>query len=52
MQKTMQKHAAVFRIQKILEEGVQKMEKVYHMYNDVGVTDRSLSWNTDLIEGL
>jgi succinate dehydrogenase / fumarate reductase flavoprotein subunit len=52
MQKTMQKHAAVFRDNKLLGEGVDKMKEVYASMNDVGVTDRSLIWNTDLVETL
>jgi succinate dehydrogenase (ubiquinone) flavoprotein subunit len=52
MQKTMQRHAAVFRIQDILEEGVTKMKDIYQEQFDVGITDRGLIWNSDLIEGL
>ncbi|MEJ6595547.1 MAG: succinate dehydrogenase/fumarate reductase flavoprotein subunit, partial [Parasphingorhabdus sp.] len=52
MQKTMQKHAAVFRDNKLLSEGVAAMDKVNAKLADVGVTDRSLIWNTDLIETL
>ncbi len=52
MQRTMQKHAAVFRDTALLAEGVTKMDAVYQSMNDVGVTDRSLIWNTDLIETL
>ncbi|WP_221794407.1 succinate dehydrogenase flavoprotein subunit [Aquisediminimonas sediminicola] len=52
MQKTMQKHAAVFRDNKLLGEGVEKMAEVYTKMNDICVTDRSLIWNTDLVETL
>ena len=52
MQKTMQMHAAVFRDNKLLSEGVAAMDKVNAKLADVGVTDRSLIWNTDLIETL
>jgi succinate dehydrogenase / fumarate reductase flavoprotein subunit len=52
MQKTMQRHCAVFRDSELLAEGVQKIEKVYQGFQDVGVTDRSLIWNTDLVETL
>jgi succinate dehydrogenase / fumarate reductase flavoprotein subunit len=52
MQKTMQKHAAVFRDNKLLSEGVEAMDKVNAKLTDIGVTDRSLIWNTDLIETL
>ena len=50
MQKVMQNHAAVFRIDRTLKEGCEKIEQVYAMYKDVGVQDRSLVWNTDLVE--
>ncbi|HKR18273.1 succinate dehydrogenase flavoprotein subunit [Rhizorhapis sp.] len=52
MQKTMQRHCAVFRDSALLTEGVQKMAEVYKSFQDVGVTDRSLIWNTDLVETL
>jgi succinate dehydrogenase / fumarate reductase flavoprotein subunit len=52
MQRAMQKHAAVFRDTALLAEGVTKMDGIYQSMNDVGVTDRSLIWNTDLIETL
>ncbi len=52
MQRTMQRNAAVFRDTALLAEGVTKMDAVYQNMNDVGVTDRSLIWNTDLIETL
>ncbi|MFZ5748989.1 MAG: succinate dehydrogenase flavoprotein subunit [Pseudomonadota bacterium] len=50
MQKTMQRHCAVFRDSALLAEGVQKIDAVYAGMQDIGVTDRSLIWNTDLIE--
>lgn len=52
MQKTMQNHAAVFREEKTLQEGVQKMSGIYKKIKDVKVSDRSLIWNSDLIETL
>ncbi len=52
MQRTMQKHAAVFRDTALLEEGRTRMAEVYASMADVRVTDRSLIWNTDLIETL
>jgi succinate dehydrogenase / fumarate reductase, flavoprotein subunit len=52
MQQTMQKHAAVFRDNALLAEGVTQMDKVYARLADVNVTDSSLIWNTDLIETL
>jgi succinate dehydrogenase / fumarate reductase, flavoprotein subunit len=52
MQRNMQKHAAVFRDTALLAEGVEHMQKVNKQLADVNVTDRSLIWNTDLIETL
>ncbi|HLU92394.1 MAG TPA: succinate dehydrogenase flavoprotein subunit, partial [Pedomonas sp.] len=52
MQKTMQADCAVFRTEKILAEGIKNIGKVYEGMSDIGVTDRSLVWNTDLIETL
>ncbi len=50
MQKSMQTHCAVFRTEELMAEGVQQMDKVYASMKDIGVTDRSLVWNTDLVE--
>jgi succinate dehydrogenase (ubiquinone) flavoprotein subunit len=53
MQKTMQQHAAVFRDGPSLAEGAQKMGNIYSkMHTDLKVSDRSMIWNTDLVEGL
>ena len=52
MQRTMQKHCAVFRDNALLAEGKLKMAEIYASMADVSVTDRSLVWNTDLIETL
>ncbi|MCW3782640.1 succinate dehydrogenase flavoprotein subunit [Defluviimonas salinarum] len=52
MQKTMQADAAVFRTDKTLAEGVGKMQKVAAKMDDLAVTDRSLVWNSDLMETL
>jgi len=52
MQKTMQSDAAVFRTDKTLAEGVQKMGAVAAKMGDLKVTDRSLVWNSDLMETL
>uniref|UniRef100_A0A7S0ZFX4 Succinate dehydrogenase [ubiquinone] flavoprotein subunit, mitochondrial n=1 Tax=Timspurckia oligopyrenoides TaxID=708627 RepID=A0A7S0ZFX4_9RHOD len=52
MQKVMQDHAAVFRTQESLAEGCEKMNYVYSKLADVRVEDRSLIWNTDLLEAL
>ena len=52
MQKTMQRHAAVFRDSALLAEGVTKMDAIYKRMGDIGIKDRSLIWNTDLVETL
>jgi succinate dehydrogenase (ubiquinone) flavoprotein subunit len=52
MQKTMQTDAAVFRTQASLDNGVKRMNEIYQKYNDVGITDRSMIWNSDLVETL
>jgi succinate dehydrogenase / fumarate reductase flavoprotein subunit len=52
MQRVMQNHAAVFRTGESLAEGVSRLSKVYGSFSDVNVTDRTLIWNTDLIETL
>ena len=52
MQRTMQTHAAVFRDTALLAEGQTKMDAVARRIDDVSVTDRSLIWNTDLVETL
>ena len=52
MQKTMQADAAVFRTDKTLAEGVEKMYGVADKFKDIKVTDRSMIWNSDLMETL
>ncbi|PPB82147.1 succinate dehydrogenase subunit A [Albidovulum inexpectatum] len=52
MQRTMQNDAAVFRSSKTLAEGVEKMTAVAAKLDDLKVTDRSLIWNSDLMETL
>jgi succinate dehydrogenase / fumarate reductase flavoprotein subunit len=52
MQRTMQSDCAVFRTEKTLSEGVGRIDEVYREMADIRVTDRSLVWNTDLIETL
>ena len=46
----MQNHAAVFRSGDSLDEGVALLHKTFTSFADVRVSDRSLIWNTDLIE--
>ncbi|MFZ5657970.1 MAG: succinate dehydrogenase flavoprotein subunit [Pseudomonadota bacterium] len=50
MQRTMQADAAVFRTGESLADGVRKMRDIHASFADVRVTDRSLVWNSDLIE--
>jgi len=52
MQRVMQNNCAVYRTGDVLEEGVVEMEKVHAGIEDIAVTDRSLIWNSDLIETL
>jgi succinate dehydrogenase / fumarate reductase flavoprotein subunit len=52
MQRTMQNHAAVFRTGETLSEGVKKIREVHAAFADVKVSDRSLVWNSDLVETL
>ncbi|GAO77087.1 MULTISPECIES: succinate dehydrogenase flavoprotein subunit [unclassified Sphingopyxis] len=52
MQRAMSQHAAVFRTDELMAEGKEKLTKTYQRMNDVHVTDRSLIWNTDLVETL
>jgi len=50
MQKIMQDHAAVFRTGESLDKGVELLGNTFASFSDVGTTDRSMIWNTDLIE--
>jgi succinate dehydrogenase / fumarate reductase flavoprotein subunit len=52
MQRTMQAHAAVFRNTESLRQGVEKMAKVWDRLADLSLADRSLIWNSDLMEAL
>ena len=52
MQKAMQKHCAVFRDQALMDEGVTKLAEQNKRMEDIHVTDKSLIWNSDLIETL
>ena len=52
MQRTMQNYAAVFRTGDVLEEGIVKLHEVYQGFKHVKVSDRSMKWNTDLVETL
>jgi len=50
MQRVMQNHAAVFRTGETLQEGVDLLGKTFASFDDVRVADRSMIWNTDLVE--
>ncbi|MBK8069469.1 MAG: succinate dehydrogenase flavoprotein subunit [Rhodanobacteraceae bacterium] len=52
MQKAMQNHAAVFRTGESLQEGCRKVSEINRSFSDVRVSDRSLVWNSDLVETL
>ena len=52
MQQAMQKYAAVFRSGDSLSEGVARMDEIAGQMTEIGISDRSLIWNTDLIEAL
>jgi succinate dehydrogenase / fumarate reductase flavoprotein subunit len=52
MQKTMQSNCAVFRTGAVLQEGVEKMRRCWDGRGDIAVSDRSLIWNSDLMETL
>ncbi|KAG1762902.1 succinate dehydrogenase [Suillus occidentalis] len=52
MQKVMQSNAALFRTQQSLDEGVQNINQIYKLLNNVGIKDRSMIWNSDLVETL
>ncbi|MCB1504192.1 MAG: succinate dehydrogenase flavoprotein subunit [Hyphomicrobiaceae bacterium] len=52
MQKTMQANCAVFRDGPVMQEGIQKINEIWKHSDDIKVTDRSLIWNSDLVETL
>lgn len=52
MQKVMQTDVSVFRTQESLDEGVRRIKEVDQMFPDVGTKDRSMIWNSDLVETL
>src|SRR4029450_9443381 len=52
MQRTMQADCAVFRTERTLAEGMSKIDAVYKKMGDISVSDRSLIWNSDLVETL
>lgn len=52
MQRTMQNNCAVYRTGEVLKEGVGLIDEVFKMMPDIDVADRSLVWNSDLVETL
>ena len=48
----MQRNAAVYRTEKTLQEGCDRIDEVYDSFKDVKITDKGLVWNTDLMETL
>jgi succinate dehydrogenase / fumarate reductase flavoprotein subunit len=52
MQKTMQDHAAVFRTSDVLKDGCSEIDKCFAQKEDIGISDRSMIFNTDLVETL
>lgn len=52
MQKTMQKHCAVFRNKELLDQGITELKKIMDSMKDIAITDKSMIWNTDLMETL
>jgi len=52
LQRTMQQKCAVFRTQGLLQEGVEATAKLVSAFQDIGVADRSLVWNSELVETL
>jgi succinate dehydrogenase / fumarate reductase flavoprotein subunit len=52
MQRTMQNNCAVFRTADVLRDGVDKIDRVAKSFGDIGIADRSMIWNSDLMEAL
>ncbi len=52
MQRTMQTHCAVFRTKEHLEAGAKKINEITASYKDIKLNDRSMIWNSDLVEAL
>lgn len=52
MQRIMQNHASVFRTQESLDEGIKLIDQLRKEYSNIKINDKSLIWNSDLVEGL
>ncbi len=48
----MSNYCGVFRQQNLLDKGCEEVSKIYSMFKDIGISDRGMVWNTDLIEAL
>jgi succinate dehydrogenase / fumarate reductase flavoprotein subunit len=52
MQRAMQEDAAVFRTGETLQQGSKRLAEIFKASSDIGISDRGLIWNTDLVEAL
>jgi len=52
MQRSMQSNAAVFRTQSVLEQGCREIDEIWKSLDDIKLSDRSMIWNSDLVEAL
>lgn len=52
MQKAMQNYCAVFRTEAVMQQGVDAINEICQQFGEVQINDRSLIWNTDLVETL
>ncbi|MCH7864032.1 MAG: succinate dehydrogenase flavoprotein subunit [Proteobacteria bacterium] len=52
MQRLMQSNAAVFRTSDVLAEGCEKIGRIWDSLDDIQISDRSMIWNSDLVEAL
>jgi succinate dehydrogenase / fumarate reductase flavoprotein subunit len=52
MQRAMQGYATVFRTESILRDGLRELHSIWEKYSDIAVSDRSMIWNSDLVETL
>jgi len=52
MQTVMQSHAAVFRTEETLAEGMHLIDKTFNTFNHLGIKDQGMVWNSDLVEAL
>lgn len=52
MQRSMQSHAAVFREESVLSEGAAQMAEIWKSYDQLKVSDKTMTWNSDLVEAL